>query len=41
MYVTDVDDHESALVSAIRVATALCPGSPTLAQLNAAVAGAS
>jgi len=40
MYVTDVDDHESALVSAIRVATALCPGSPTLAQLNAAVAGA-
>jgi predicted NAD/FAD-binding protein len=36
MYVTDVDDHESALLSAIRVATALAPASPTLARLRAA-----
>jgi predicted NAD/FAD-binding protein len=37
MYVTDVDDHESALLSAIRVATALAPRSPTLARLRAAM----
>jgi predicted NAD/FAD-binding protein len=36
MYVTDVDDHESALLSALRVATALAPRSPTLQRLRAA-----
>jgi hypothetical protein len=37
MYVTDVDDHESALLSAIRVAESLAPASPTLARLRAAL----
>jgi predicted NAD/FAD-binding protein len=37
MYVTDVDDHESALLSAIRIATALAPQSPNLRQLRAAM----
>lgn len=35
MYVTDVDDHESAVLSAIRVAEGLAPASPTLARLRA------
>jgi predicted NAD/FAD-binding protein len=35
MYVTDVDDHESALSSALRIASALAPQSPTLARLRA------
>jgi predicted NAD/FAD-binding protein len=37
MYVTDIDDHESALLSALRVATALAPRSPTLHRLRAAM----
>jgi predicted NAD/FAD-binding protein len=37
MYVTDVDDHESALLSAMRVAQGLAPASPTLGQLRAAL----
>jgi predicted NAD/FAD-binding protein len=35
MYTTDVDDHESALLSAVRVASVLAPESPTLRQLSA------
>jgi uncharacterized protein len=41
MYVTDVDDHESALLSAMRVAEGLAPASPTLGKLRAALAPAS
>jgi predicted NAD/FAD-binding protein len=36
MYTTDVDDHESALLSAVRVAEALAPRSPALSRLRAA-----
>jgi uncharacterized protein len=38
MYATDVDDHESALLSAVRVAEALAPGSPSLRRLRDATA---
>lgn len=34
MYTTDVDDHESALLSAMRIARALAPGSPSLRALQ-------
>lgn len=34
MYVVDVDNHESAIASAVPVARALAPDSPTLAQLD-------
>jgi hypothetical protein len=37
MYTTDVDDHESALVSAVRIARLLAPDSPSLRQLGAIV----
>ncbi len=33
MYVTDVDNHESALASALPVARALAPRSPALARI--------
>lgn len=37
MYTTDVDDHESALLSAVRIARLLAPDSPSLRQLSAVV----
>jgi hypothetical protein len=39
MYAVDVDNHESALLSALVPGKALAPGAQNLARLKSAVAG--